>query len=92
MTKGFNFQTEESFSKSISEIAKAIEQIESDAVLAYTSLVHDICNREATEEEVDHLLSDLLGFVEFERMLELFKKVCRTYFYTYPEVIVFLCF
>ena len=80
-------QAEERLVKSVSEIAKTFARIQSDAVLAYTPLVQDICHRKATEEEVDHLLSNLLSYVTFEPMLELFKKVCRAYILTYPNAV-----
>ena len=36
-----------------------------------------------------HLLTEMLSFAVYEKMLLLFKKVCRTYLYTYPEVVWF---
>lgn len=80
-------QAEERLVKSVSEIAKTFARIQGDAVLAYAPLVQDICHREATEYEVDYLLSELLSYVTFEPMLELFKKVCRAYIQTYPNVV-----
>jgi hypothetical protein len=59
------------------------------AVVAYTPIVDDICNRNASEKEVDSLLTWMFDFVGHERMLLLFKKVCRKYFYIYPEEVGF---
>ena len=73
----------------ISKLAKTLTGIQERAVIEYTPLVHDICNRKATEDEVEHLLTWMFDFVENEQMLLLFKKVCRTYLYTYPEVVEF---
>ena len=38
---------------------------------------------------MDNLLTWMLDFVRDERMLNLFKKVCRAYIYIYPEVVGF---
>lgn len=73
----------------IIEMAKALNQINSRAVTAYKPLVDDICNRKASKDEVDHLLTWMFDFVEDNRMLTLFKKVCRSYFYIYPEIVSF---
>ena len=82
-------QNEEEFEAEISSLAKALSELHEQAVVAYTPLVNDICSRKATEDEVDHLLTDMLSFAVYEKMLLLFKKVCRTYLYTYPEVVGF---
>lgn len=80
-----NKQIEEHFSK----LAETLAGIYERAVIEYTPLVNDICSRKATEDEVDNLLTWMFDFVENERMLLLFKNVCRTYLYTYPEVVGF---
>lgn len=82
-------QTEDNFQERIIEMAKALSDLQDRAVIEYTPLVDDICSRKATKDEVDHLLTWMFDFVENERMLLLFKKVCRAYFYTYPETIAF---
>ena len=80
-----NKQIEEHFSK----LAETLAGIHERAVIEYTPLVNDVCSRKATEDEVDNLLTWMFDFVENEQMLLLFKKVCRTYLYTYPEVVGF---
>lgn len=70
-------------------MAKALSDLQGRAVEAYRPLANDICNRKATEDEVDNLLTWMFDFVENEKMLVLFKKVCRTYLCTYPEVVGF---
>ena len=79
----------ENFEKDIAELAKAIAELHRRAVVAYAPLVDDICNRDATIDEVDYLLTMMFDFVGNEQMLLLFKKVCRKYFYQYPETIAF---
>lgn len=82
-------QNEDNFKDGILEMAKALADIQDRAVVTYTPLVDEICSRIATEKEVDHLLTWMFDFVENERILLLFKKVCRTHFYTYPETVGF---
>ena len=73
----------------ISKLAETLSSTQERAVIEYTPLVNDICNRKATKDEVDNLLTWMFDFVGNEKMLLLFKKVCRTYLYTYPEVVGF---
>ena len=82
-------QKEEDFKNGFLEMAKALSELQDRAVEAYRPLVNDICNRKAKEDEVEDLLTWMFDFVENEQMLLLFKKVCRTYLYTYPEVVGF---
>ncbi len=82
-------QNEDKPKDGILEMAKTLADIQDRAVVVYTPLVDDICSRKATIDEVDHLLTWMFDFVGNERMLLLFKKVCRTYFYTYPETVGF---
>ena len=82
-------QNEEDFKNGFLGMAKALSELQDRAVEAYRPLVDDICNRKAKEDEVEHLLTWMFDFVENEQMLLLFKKVCRTYLYTYPEVVGF---
>ena len=82
-------QKEEEFMNEILEMAKALSDLQDRAVEAYRPLVDDICSRKAKEKEIDHLLTWMFDFVGNDKMLLLFKKVCRAYFYTYPEVVGF---
>ncbi len=50
-------------------------------------LVEDVCGRTVSEGELSHLLDYLLGFACDEKMLGLYKKVCRRYLDVYPECI-----
>lgn len=84
-----DMQNEDMFKDGIIEIVNAISDIHDRAMSEYRPLVEDICSRKATEDEVDHLLTWMFDFVENERMLLLFKKVCRAYFYTYPKTVAF---
>lgn len=52
-------------------------------------MVDDVCNRKVSEDELSHLLNYLLDFACDEKILEVFKRVCRRYFCVYPSWIKF---
>ena len=55
----------------------------------YLLLVEDVCSRIVSEDELSHLLEYLLDFACDEKILELYKRVCRRYLYVYPGCIKF---
>lgn len=83
---------EQDIEKLIKDLEPLIQQmkiINDHAVVAYTPLVDDICRREASQNEVELMLDYLLMFAGDDRMLALYKRVCRTFGQTYPESIAF---
>lgn len=75
--------------ENIYQIAERIVQLHQKAYEVYPPLVEDVCNRTASEDELSRLLDYLLHFVCDEKMLVLYKKVCRRYLYVYPDCIKF---
>lgn len=72
----------------VSEITKAIQQLNDDLLQFYTPAVQDICSREnITESELEHFLDYLVSACINDDMLFLFKKVCRRFHKEYPETI-----
>lgn len=74
----------------ISNVKSLIEQsmqIYDDALLVYEPITNDLCARKASEDEVEHTLDRMLDFCSDEKMLLLFKKICRKYCRIYPEMI-----
>ena len=71
------------------QIAEKIDQINQQAYVTYLPMVEDICNRKVSEEELSRFLDYLLDFTNDEKMLELYKRVCKNYFYIYPDCIKF---
>lgn len=74
------------------DICSLIEQMKpiyGQAVSIYTPQVEHLCKKKATENEVDLMLDGLLSFASDERILDLFKKVGRRYFFEYPDVVGF---
>ena len=71
----------------IQEIANAIQETNDFAYTTYKPMVEDIIARNASESEVEHLLDYMVSIIGYDRMLQLFKKVCRRYYEQYPEMI-----
>jgi len=75
--------------KNLEPLIQQMKIINDHAVIAYTPLVDDLCSRKALQNEVELTLDYLLMFAGDDRMLALYKRVCRTYWQTYPESIAF---
>ena len=71
----------------IYQIAEQIVQLYQKAYEVYLPLVEDVCSRIVSEDELSHLLDYLLDFACDGKILELYKSVCRRYFYIYPSCI-----
>ena len=78
----------QSMDDDIKKLECMITAINEMAYTTYKSIVDDICTRKAPESEVEHLLDYMVGICNDERMLELFKRVCRSYIDTYPQMIM----
>ena len=73
----------------IYQIAEQIVQLHQKAYGVYLPLVEDVCGRIVSEDELSHLLDYVLDFACDEKILWLYKKVCRKYLYVYPRCIKF---
>ena len=89
-------EEEKEIKRQADELAKELEPLfqqlnglNNQAVAAYAPLVDDICSRKATEKEVGWLLTWMLDFAGNERMLKLYKQVCRAYWQSYPETVAY---
>ena len=71
------------------EIVNLIQEISEQSYNYYKPIVDNIIAKTASENEVEHLLDYMLGVCHDDRMLNLFKKVCRRYYNLYPEMIAF---
>ena len=70
----------DSLLESIKGIAEQMKGLADMAVAEYTPLVNDICSHKASQNEVGLLFDYVFSFLGDERMLSLFKHVCRHYF------------
>ena len=73
--------------ENIYQIAEQIVQLHQKAYEVYLPLVEDVCSRIVSEDELSHLLDYLLDFACDEKMLRLYKRVCRKYLDVYPGCI-----
>ena len=71
----------------IYQIAEQIVQLHQKAYEVYLPLVEDVCSRTVSEDELSHLLDYLLDFTCDEKILGLYKRVCRKYLDAYPGCI-----
>lgn len=72
---------EQSMDEEIKKIACMIAELDGLAYSTYKPIVEDICTRMASEPEVERILDYMVGMCNSDRMLELFKRVCRKYIY-----------
>ena len=76
------------FFAGIKELAKGLMQIRERAAIEYAPIVEDFCARKhATANEVGRMLDYLFEFADDERILLMYKKVCRRFVYEYPDTI-----
>ena len=74
------------FFAGIKVLAKGLMQIRERAAIEYAPIVEEFCARKhATANEVDRMLDYLFEFADDERILLMYKKVCRRFVYDYPE-------
>ena len=69
------------------KIAEQIVHLHQKAYEVYLPLVEDTCSRSVSEDELSHLLDYLLDVACDEKILRLYKRVCRKYLYIYPNCI-----
>lgn len=78
------------FLAGIEELASELTQIRERAAIEYAPIVEEFCARkQASENEVGRMLDYLFEFADDERILLMYKKVCRRFVYEYPETISF---
>ena len=88
MQTGLRFR--EDVTKMAMDTKAIVERIQDISELSYNyykPLVDSIIVEKASEKEVEHLLDYMLDVCHDDRMLNLFKKVCRRYHALYPEMI-----
>ena len=80
-------EKDEEYKEFVKEIASHIRALNDMAVREYTPLVDDICSRIASQNEVERLLDYLFDFAGNDKILLLYRRVCRHYFQIYTESI-----
>jgi hypothetical protein len=71
----------------IREIAQELQTIYSQAEIYYTSAVNDVIRHQSKDtKEIEHLLNYMLDFADKEKILMLYRRLCRYYFDINPQV------
>ena len=74
--------------KTIDFIVESIKSINKQAFFTYKPIVEEICSgRTVGVKELENVLDGLVSVCLSDEMLNLFKQVCRKFYYQYPEVI-----
>ena len=86
-----NIDKDRDDAKDINEIeliAESIKNLFTQAFLIYKPIVDDICSGRKVEcKELEDVLDGLLSMCLSDEMVNLFKRVCRKFYYQYPEII-----
>jgi hypothetical protein len=71
---------------SIKALAEEMQQLAAVAVQQYTPVVESIISSESRGIwHIEHTLDRLLDFGFYDPMVELFRKLCRHYYFIDPE-------
>lgn len=69
------------------ELAESIQKITEEAFIIYETKVDRICrNKVKGEKEIERIIEVLLDYCYDDKMLLLFKKICRYYYEINPSV------
>jgi hypothetical protein len=75
----------ESISPELRHLASAIKNLSKQAYREYAPLVNGIVGSKSRDtQQIEQLLDGMLGFCFDEKMLALFKSLCRHYYYIDP--------
>jgi len=71
--------------KSISGLADRLQALNKEAVREYTPIVNAILQAGSRDvRNIEHTLDGLLDFCGYEPILQLYKKLCRHYYFINP--------
>lgn len=73
----------------LSKLATQIEHMNESAYIQYKSIAYDLCSRVASISEVEHTLDRMIDFCGCDKVLVLFRKICKYYYEIYPEMIAY---
>ena len=72
--------------KSLSKLAKKVQDLTTQAYAEYKPRVEDIiANKRTNQKEIEWLLSQMLDFCSENKVLILYKTLCRYYWDINPE-------
>jgi hypothetical protein len=72
--------------RSIMALAEEMQQLAELAVLQYTPVVESVISSKSRDvHHIEHTLDHLLDFGFYDPMVELFRSLCRHYYFIAPE-------
>ena len=75
------------YDEMVRTIGESYVQLSEMAYEQYKPVAQDLCSRIAPEDETEYTLDRMLDFCGSEKVLDLFKMICRKYIFIYPEMI-----
>jgi hypothetical protein len=73
----------------IKPLLKQLSQLAKTAVIQYKPFAEEITSGKITaEHEIAHIMDGMLDFCNFDNMLDLYKRVCRSLINNYPQLVV----
>lgn len=88
MKGGAGMNGEEKFWGKMEEIAYEMKNLSVLAVDQYEPIVNMVLSGYITgEDEIAHIMDEMLDFCQFDNMLQLFKKLCRGIYHQYPSLV-----
>lgn len=71
----------------IEKLAERTSDHTQQAYEIYLPLTEELCKHTVSEDELEHHLDYILDYAFDERIVNLFKKICRNYLCIYPNCI-----
>ena len=72
----------------LEDIVESFRNLNTQILEVYTPIVDEICARKnVSRKELESLLDWLVSSCISDDVIELFKKVCRHFYYQYPKMI-----
>ncbi|EKD29167.1 MAG: hypothetical protein ACD_79C00027G0001 [uncultured bacterium] len=85
--QGENGSKNELVTPELKQIISRFQNLIQEAFVIYSPLVDDIIRKKSqNKNEIEHLLDGILDFCFDDKMLKLFKKLCRYFYYIDPKV------
>lgn len=78
------------FINEMKKLAQSIQQLSNDACAIYEPQVDDIIHSQSKDmKQIEWLLTSMLDFCSNDKMILLFKKLCRYVYFIDPEITYF---
>jgi len=84
----FSIVDYQSIFQNISAVIGEMEHLRKSAFQQYSILVDAVINNHITgQKEIEHIMDGLSDFGDHAEFFELYRKLCRHVYFTYPEMV-----